>query len=353
RRGDRRVIYLWGTLGWLWSKRKFFLVSLISAVFFFAWFFPFSDLSDVVTSTVARATNSQIYVQFETLDLNLLPTPAVSAKNVSVDTPALPELHAKWMKLSPSWTSIIWNIWTIKKAGSGDAEAAAKLGTRIGANVSAEGLLGADVDLKIRPGSAGEQGAERSKVSLFVEKLNLSEFQKWSDLPVKIQGQASIDTTIQFAPGFTEQPEGEVDIRVKKFNLPASTIMVPSDGAVFPINVPTLTLENVVLRGRLSGGKFIIEEGTFGQSKDPISGRIKGNIAVRLQAMGPQVVPQFGAYNLNVELNTSKMVDKEISFAFFIFDNAKTPTATGSHYLFTASGQGFGPPPTITRIGSF
>jgi hypothetical protein len=347
------VSYLWTTLGWIWSKRKFLLVSLISALFFFAWFFPFSDLSDVVTTAVARSTNGQIYLQFETMNLNLLPTPAISATHVSVDTPMLPALQAKWMKFSPSWTSLIWNIWTIKKAGNGDAEAAAKLPTRIGASISAEGLLGADIDVKIRPGSTGDQGVERSKVSLFVEKLNLNDVQKWYDLPVKMQGTASLDTTIQFNPAFLDQPEGDIDLRIKKFNLPASTIMVPMNGAALPINLPTLTLENVILRGRLSGGKLIIEEGSFGQSKDPISGRIKGEIGMRLQNLGQQVIPQFGAYNLKVELNTSRMVDKEISFAFFMFDNAKTPTATGSHYLFTASGNSFGPPPQITRIGSF
>lgn len=345
--------YLWGSFGWLWSKKKFFAVTFVSAALFFAWFFPFSDLSDVVTTMVARGTGNQIYLTFETLDLNLLPTPAISAKNVSMDMPAVPALQAKWMKISPSWTSILFNIWTLKKAGSGDAEAAAKLGTRIGATVSAEGLLGGDVDVKVRPGSASDQGAERSKVSLFVEKMNLNEVQKWSDLPIKIAGSASLNATVQYTPGFTEQPEGDVDLRISKFNMPAGTFMFSADGAVMPINFPTLTLENVVLKGRLSGGKFIIEEGTFGTSKDPLNGRIKGNMVLRLMQMGPNIAPQFGAYLLTVDLNTSKLVDKEAGFAFFIFDNAKIPTPTGSHYLFTASGPGFGPPPQITKIGSF
>lgn len=345
--------YLWTSLGWLWSKRKFFLVSLISSAFFFAWFFPFSDLSDLVTSTVARATNSQVYLQFETMDLNLLPAPAISAKNISIETPALPALEAKWMKLSPSWISILLNAWTIKKASGGDAEAAGKLGTRIGVNIAAEGLLGADVELKIRPGTASEQGQDRSKVSLAVEKLNLAEFQKWSDLPVKMQGQASLDTTVQFTPSLSEQPEGDIDLRVSKLNLPASTIMVPFDGAVMPVNLPNLTLDNVVLKGRLVGSKFIIEEGTFGKSKDPIYGRIKGQLGLKLMVQGPQVQPQFGAYNFTVELNSTKAVEKEIGFAFLLFDNAKIPTSMGSKYLFTASGQGFGPPPTITKINSF
>ena len=344
--------YFWGFLGWLWSKRKFFAITLASAVFFFIWSFPFGDLSDVVTSTISRATGGQVYLQFESMDLNLLPTPAVSATNINVNTAALPDLQAKWMKLSPSWMSLIFNVWSLKKAAGGDAEAAAKLQTRLGANIAAEGLLGADVELKIRPGSTSDQGADRSKVSLAVEKLNLAEFQKWSDLPVKMSGQANLDTSLQFTPGFSEQPEGDYDLRIQKFNMPAGTVMVPAEGAVFPINLPTLTLQNVVLRGRLVGGKFIIEEGTFGNSKDLINGRIKGQIGLRLQPMGAQVVPQLGQYNLTVDLNVANAVGKDLAVAFIIFDNAKTPTATGNHYLFSATGI-FGGAPMISRIGAY
>lgn len=345
--------YVWLVLGWIWSKRKFILISVVSGLIFFAWFFPFSDLSDVVTSTVARATGNQIYLQFETLDLNLLPTPAISARNVSVETPALPALQAKWMKLSPSWMNILFNIWTIKKASSGDADAASRLGTRIGATIAAEGLLGADVDLRIRPGSPGDQGAERSRVSLAVEKLNLGELQKWSDLPVKMSGQASIDSNVQFNPAFTEQPDGDVELQINKFNLPASTLMIPYEGAVMPVNLPALTLENLTLKGRLNGGKFTIDEGHFGQSKDPIFGRIKGQMSIKFVPTGQAVQTQFGAYNLTVELNATKAVEKEIGFAFLLFDQAKTVTANGSRYLFQASGQGLGPPPSITKINNF
>jgi hypothetical protein len=72
--------------------------------------------------------------------------------------------------------------------------------------------------------------------------------------------------------------------------------------------------------------------------------------------MGGGVQPSFGEYRLNVELNTSKQVDKEMGFAFLLFDQAKNTTASGSHYLFAARGPGLGPmfpPPSITRISSF
>lgn len=345
--------YVMNAFSWIWSKRKFLGIAFVSAVLFFMWGFPFGDMSDLVTSQVARATGNQIYLQFESMDLNLLPAPAISVRNVSVETPALPALEAKWMKISPSWFSILFNLWTIKKASGGDPEAAGKLGTRIGVSVAAEGLLGGDVDLHVRPGSASDQGADRSKVSLAIEKMNLNEVQKWADLPVKMNGVLNVDGTLQYVPSFTDQPEGEIDLRVNKFNLPASTLMIPFEGAMMPVNLPSLTLDHVVLRGRLSSGKFVIEEGTFGSAKDPLSGRIKGQIMVRLMAMGGQVTPQVGQYNLTVDMSASKSVEKDIGIAFLLFDQAKTPTANGSRYLFQANGHGFGATPQITRINSF
>jgi hypothetical protein len=347
------VRYFWDFLGWLWSQKVFFLCTAVSALLCFIWFFPFSDLSDLVTSTVAKGTGNKIYLQFETLDLNLLPTPAISGNNVSLETPALPAIEAKWMKISPSWLSILFNAWTLKKAGTGDPEATAKLISHLGVTVSAQGLLGADVEMKIRPGSASEQGAERSKVSLFIEQLNLGEFQKWSDLPLKMQGQAALDTNLQFTPSLAEQPDGEIDLRMTKFSIQAGTVMVPFEGASMPISIPSLTLANVVLRGHLGGGKLTIDEGQFGTTKDPLNGRIKGQMNIRFMAVGPQIQPQMGPYNLTVELNVSPAVEKEIGFAFLIFDSTKTPSAAGSHYLFSAAGQSFGPPPSISRLNSF
>jgi type II secretion system protein N len=334
----------------------FLLVTLVSTVLFFAWSFPFGDLSDLATSAVARATGNQVYLQFKTMNLNLVPVPSVSASEVSVETPALPALEAKWLKFSPNWFSLLFNVWTLKKAASGDVEAAQKMQTRFGASIAAEGVLGADIDLNLGSGSKSESGKERSRVSLAIDKLSLSQARKWADLSLDMSGEASFDTTMQFTPGFADQPEGEIELHVNKFNLPGSTIMIPWEGAMLPITLPTLTLSNVVIKGRLVGGSLIIEDGSFGQSKDPINGRLKGQMALRLMPMGQSVSPQFGPYNLTVDLNTSRQIDKDLGFAFFILNSAKNETANGSHYLFRAQGQGMGPqygPPSIQRIPSF
>jgi hypothetical protein len=130
--------------------------------------------------------------------------------------------------------------------------------------------------------------------------------------------------------------------------------MIPVDETTsMPVNLPTLTLANVDLKGRLSGGTFIIEDGRFGQGQDPLYGRIKGQIGLQISKVGPRMVPMLGSYNLTVDMNISRKIEKEVGFAFLLFDSAKTPTATGSHYLFRALGQNFAAPPSITRLSSF
>jgi hypothetical protein len=346
---------VWAFFGWLWSKKLFFLIAFSSAVFFFILFFPFSDLSDVVTTAVARATGNQVYVQFETLDLHVIPVPAISATRLSVET-SLPPLEAKWAKFTPGIFSALTSIPTILSAARGDADAAKALGTKIGATISAEGILGGDIDLKLRSGSKSEQGRERSRISLAVDKLNLTEVQKWADISVKMGGQVSVETDVQMTPDMQEQPDGEFNVRINKFNLPAGTVMVPMGEAQLPVNLPTITLANVVLRGRLTGGNLIIEEGTFGNAKDPLFGKIKGTMGMRLQAQGPAVFPLFGSYNLAVDLNTTAPIEKDLGFVFLPLGSAKSAApGGGARYLFRATGQGVGMAyvPSITRINSF
>lgn len=343
-------------IGALAAHWRVVVLFLASTLFFMFFLFPFSDLSDLVTSAVARATNNQVYVQAETLNLNLIPQPAISASNVSVET-SLPAIEAKWAKVTPGIFTTLLNMGTFMKAANGDFEASRAAMNKLSLAVDAEGVLGGDMGLAIRPGKKTDQGRDRSRISLSVDKIDLSQVQRWADLPMRLQGRANVETDMQVAFDFSEQPEGDFNLNVNKFALPASTVSIPmGEGATFPLNVPSLTLANVVFKGRLVGGTLVIEEGVFGKAGDPLSGRIKGQLGVRLQPMGNTVTPLFGSYNLTVDLNTTSEIQKELGFAFIPLDSAKTPTGGGgARYLFRATGQGIGMQfvPQITRVDSF
>lgn len=338
----------------IWANKFFLGLVLFFTLFFAVWLFPFNDMADAVTSLVARQTNNQVYVQASELNIHLLPQPAVSANDLKVET-ALPAIEAKWAKVTPSIFSMLLSLPTVIRAGMGNAEATRELGTKIGMSVDAEGVFGGEAALSFGPGSKGESGIPRSRVRLMLEEINLKEMQRWADLSVNLQGRANFATDMQFSQDFQEQPEGDYELRLAKFVMPAGTVNMNFQGAVFPINLPTLTLANVTLKGRMAAGKFIIEEGMFGQSQDPIFGRIRGNIDIRVQQQGGVLVPAFGNYDLTVDLNTSPEIqkDKTLAIAFAPIEAAKKPASNGgAKYTFKASGL-IGAYPNITRIDSF
>ena len=338
--------YINAAVGWLWRRKQFIAVAIGSALLFMIWFFPFSDLSQFVTTTIARATGNTVYVQFDSLNMHMLPTPSISATGVSVET-TLPAITAQWAKVTPSPFNLVRNLPSILK---GEPLALSDLSF----SVDAEGLLGAEIGLSLSPAAASERGSERSRVQVMIEDLDLRELQTWADLPLKIQGQGNFETDLLVSPEMQDQPEGDYSVRIEKFNLPAGTVMMPMNGVSMPISLPALSLANVLLKGRMINGNLMIEEGTFGQSQDPLYGRIKGQIGLRLLPTGGgNVAPQLGSYNLTVDISASRAIEKELNFVFLFLEAGKTPTSQGSRYLFRAQGAMMGASPQITRLSSF
>lgn len=346
--------YINAFFGWMWRRRSFFLTTIVAALFFFAWLFPFSDLSDAVTTAIARGTGNQVYVQFNSLDIEILPIVAASASGVAADLATLPTLAVEYLKIRPAWFSMLFSPIKLFKAARGDMEAQTYAAVLALSHVRADGILGGDVSVDLSPASV-TNGSVSLNTDLEIEELDLNQLQDWAELPVKLKGKASADISMKINPSMSEQPEGEFSLKVSKFSLPASTVMIPmGEGASMPMNLPTLTLANVVFRGRLVAGNLVLEEGTFGQASDPVHGRIKGQMDIRIQPVGPgQFVPILGNYNLTVDLSATKAIEKEIGIAFLLFESAKTPTSSGSRYIFRAQGQGMGGVPSITKLGSF
>lgn len=341
--------------GWLWRRKTFIAAVLASAAFFTVMRFPFNDLSDAITNAIAGATGGQVFLQAQEMNVHLFPLPAVSADGLKVET-NLPAIEAKWAKITPGPLSLLFNAPSLISVARG-TESPIKLATRLSGSVDAEGIFGGDIEATLGSGKKSEGGHERARVTLSVSEVNLKDVQQWADLPVSLQGRASAAADLQVVPDFQDQPEGEYEFKIAKFNMPAGVINVPMGEASMPINLPAITLANVNFKGRLVGGSLVIEEGAFGQSKDPLYGRIKGQIALRLIQTGQGLAPQFGSYNLTVDLTTNATIQKELSFALFLLDSAKTPTGDGgAKYLFKAGGQGIGMaygPPSITRTPTF
>ena len=199
-------------LGALAAHWRFVGLTLSSSILFLVWLFPFSDLSDLVTTVVARATGNQIFVQTEKLDLHFVPQPAISASQISIET-SMPLLEAKWVKVTPGIFTTLLNLGTFMKASSGDPEASRQAMSKVSLSIDAEGVLGADVDMAIAPGKKSEQGHERSRLTLEVENLDLAKAQSWAELSLKMKGEAEFSTDMLLNFDFSDQPEGDFNLK--------------------------------------------------------------------------------------------------------------------------------------------
>lgn len=339
--------YVNAFFGWMWRKKGFFAVVLLSTLMFIVLIFPFSDLSDAVTSLIARNSNNQVYLQFDELELSVIPAPSVAASGVSADLATLPTLSVQYLKLRPAYLSLLFSPLKIYKAVRGDVESGMYVVALALAHVRADKILGGDLDLDLSPQKA-EQGAVTTQADIEIDKLDLNRLQEWSQLPVKMQGRLSAEMGLKINTALQEQPEGEFSVSIKTFTLPASPITTPMG----PITLPNIIMDNVNFRGRLVNGTLILEDGVFGKAGEPVHGRVKGQMGLRFQpAGGGQITPVFSKFDITLDLNMTSAFEKELGFAF-ILDKYKTPVPGGNRYLMKIAGFDFASP-QITPVSTF
>lgn len=311
-----------------YHKLKLF-VAFAGALLFSFLRFPFDDLADVLSTKISEATQGQVFCQFDSLGLALFPQPSLSLANVSIDTSLFSGLKADRLKLSVSVPAL--------------------LAFKMGFVVDASGLFGGQADLSFREGDKTKDGQRKFLINFDAEKLSLADFKKVADLPVQLKGAMNAKLNTVIDPGFTDQPEGEVELKFASLEMPASSVATPFG----PMNLPTLKWSNVTLKGRLVGGKFIIEDGKIGSAQDPLNGQLKGQMDLRVMKVGAQPITDASNYDLRVEINVNKSVEREFGLFLSFLDAFKSPGLNGSRYLFRASGSRFGIPPRLTALTAF
>lgn len=306
-------------------KGKFVLM-IFSAVVFAVLLFPFSDLGDLVSSQVSKMTNNQVYLQFDKLRMSLFPETGVALDEVYLEAQAFPPLKSRELVFTPSVSSLI----NQKPAGT----------------VALRGFLNGDVEASLKPGLKTENGIERQKVTLNAKKLSLAQLRELAQLPVMIKGNLDVDSQALADFTFQEQPDMDVVLKIDKFELPPATVQT----MMGPITLPDLKLSAVELKGRLSAGRFQIEEGVIGKSPDEINGTIKGGIALTIQNRNGQMAPIVGAYDFAIDLNIKKgFQDRAALFLSFV-DQFKTPTADGARYAFKLNATSPQLPPSMSAL---
>lgn len=304
------------------SKFKIF-VMILSTLVFLLVLFPMNDLGDLVSSQVTRLSGNKVFLQFEELKMSIFPSPGMKVEQVFVEAQGVPGVSAQEIRFTPSIGGLIAQ----KPYGS----------------VSAKGLFKGDVQINVKSGTRTETGVERQKVEISAKKLNLQDLREVARLPVMMRGKLDLESVALIDLSFSEQPDMDVNLNISQFELPPSNVMTPMG----PLTLPDLKLSTVELKGRLVGGKLIIETGQIGKEGDELRGSITGNMDVTMTNNSGAISPVLGGYTFNVNLRAKRNFQDRAALFLSFIDAYKTAIPEGAEYKFKISAASTLVPPSI------
>lgn len=302
-------------LKFLLRQWKKYVLALFLTAIFIVLMFPLNDVGDLVTTQVYRATGNQVYLQFEELNLDFLPSPGLAMGQISLEASPLPPLSIRRLEVHPSLFGLIMQ--------------------KLDASATAEGIFRGDIQASVKPGRKMENGAPSHAVNVNARGLNLADIKKMVPAPINFRGSLDLDADGVVDPTFSNQPDITLSLDSKNFELLPSTV----ETALGPLAVPELRLSRVSLKGRLSAGSFVIEDGQLGGPGDELNGTIKGRLGLEMRLMGPgRVVPVATNYEFNVNLFAKKSFEDRASMFLLLIQNHRQPEADGGRYRFTLTG---------------
>lgn len=315
------------------------LAVLAFALLFFAILFPRTDLADLITAQIVRATG--IYVQFDELDFDLLPAPGFDAQEIRIEPRGVPPLKAESLEASLALSKL--------------------LGLKLGANVSITDIFKGDLDIAYSQGAKTSAGTRREDVTLRADSVDLEALSRYlrdaGVLPMKLEGQVNTSVVASVDPEFAEQPKGELSLEAAKFSLPGQSITVNFNGVPVQQELPPLNLGRVNLKGvKLNDGVLEIQEATIGDNKSDVKGKIKGTLSLRFKKGPGGVLPEMTKADFEMDLNVDKGFlernQKSVIGGFLILipPNAKHETPTGTRLAFRMRINRPGEMPTFTPL---
>lgn len=297
--------------------------SLLMGLLFFFILFPTGDLGDLASSKVSELTQNQVFIQFNNFSFNFTP-PGLEFKDVFLETAFAPGLSADRIVLAPSLGGVI----SQKPYGT----------------IKASGLFDGKLNLNVKKGQASELGHERQRVILDVEEVNLATLREMMKWGLALEGKVSLSADGQADLEMTEQPDVDATLDLVQFAIPPATV----NTMMGPLTLPDLKLSQVQLKGRLSNGKFNIENGSIGKKQDDLHGKIKGFWNVRLMMMGGRPLPQMGSYDLEIDMTASRSFQAKAGLFLGLLEQYQTASPEGIRYRFKVSGSDLMGPPNIT-----
>ncbi len=314
------------------NKWKIALIPLI-AIAWVPFLFPYSDLRSVVATNLSRAIGNGTAIDFSHINLAFGFPIALELEGFEFEGPGLPPITADRLVAKPSLSS----VFTQSPAGA----------------IEADGLFNGSVIASLSSGAKLKAGGSRQEIKADLSGIQLSSLtealRRAGMMSFDIQGALDTNATFSIDPAFADQPQGEVFLQAKSISIPSVAIPIPNMG---PVQTPSLQLGRLELKGRMAEGKVQIEDFTFGQGKDSLSGRVKGEMNVTLRKDEQQVRMVPGSFDLRVELNVSKslmdaMSKSGVALALLMVDKYKTTSGENLKYAFRVRAPAFGAQPTF------
>lgn len=316
-------------------KWKISLVFVLTSVFLFI-LFPLGDLNDFISSKISQLTNNKVFVQFEQMHLNPLTT-TLNLEQILIETEGVDHLTIDKLSATPSIIALV------KKQPGGQ--------------ITAEGLLGGNLNLKVTPAGSSKTGSnsdgstetmlQKSELDLTLDKISIKEIKKIisSDLPMS--GFLDLNANFVVDPAFIEQPEGDLQARIQKFELQAASVQLPDLGG---INLPEIKFSSIELKGKLQGGRFTIENGKLGSTSDDFFGLIKGEVGITIQNLNGQIRPLISSYNLSIDVQAKPAFKERAGFFLNFIDQYKKEELGLTRYKFKLLSTGPGIPPQFSTL---
>lgn len=304
-----------------YHKKKIALGYFLVMIFLY-FLFPFNDLGDLVTSKVSDASQGQVYLNFEKLDLSLIPSPGIALSDVTLETSQLPALKAGYLEARPSMMGLI----TFKP----------------GISIGAEQIFGGDLSLSTRGIDKNKNGTRKQKIDLSFDNIKLNEIFQAFDLNIRLNGSAEGQLSSQVDIELLEQPKSEVSVNLSKVVLEETDLSVQG----MSIGIPKISLNQLLLEAKSENGNLQISKLTFGGPGQDITGQMTGKMAMTFVKQGMQFVVQPGGFDFNLKFTISETLKQKLSSYLLFLQNYLVAQNT---YSLRISGSSFYGVPQLTK----
>ncbi|MEC9284138.1 MAG: type II secretion system protein GspN [Bdellovibrionota bacterium] len=298
---------------------KVFALSVLpSFIIFTVAMFPYSELSNLVTSQVAKLTANQVILQFKDMGFQFIPSLGLDFQDVSVKGTMLPELTMDNLNVSPSISGLL----------------AFKPGVRIGA----QGLYGGDLLINTKGEEDNSKGMLKHGIDIEASKILVGSILKEINIPIKVNGELDLDLNGVIDPSFVDEPDLNLDLNISPFKLSGGNI---NTGVMGDISLPPLNLKRAVFKGNLKNNKLKISNLQIGGSDEAVQITVKGNLDLRIQAGPRGPMPRPGAYEVEIEINAGPEFEKDFGLYLGFLEQYKRPSGNRNIYSMKLSGLDF------------